>query len=176
MAWILKGNNRLASLFFSHEGRLNRKPFNIIVVSIALILPPIFVLFPYFYVWMGAKAFALAITLCPAIQRFHDRGYSSWWYVYSLIALVSIYLVIFSSSSIVYERLLHEGDSAYDYLSTWFLSGLANLGRILYIAMVGWLVIQLCFLRGLEGDNEFGADPLKNVTPNFRRIKAFFTT
>jgi len=132
------------NLYLSLDGRINRKPFWLGVVVLAVVTWILeFILFATFGVslipamdpnadpaaaaaaasaMMGKMTVPLIILtlliLWPAIclyaKRWHDRGKSGWW---SLIMFVPI------------------------------------IGSI-------WLLVELGFLRGTEGPNRFGPDPL----------------
>lgn len=96
-------------ILFSFKGRLNRKPFWLFQLGVAVVTSIPFILGEG---WLGGllELWAQA-ALC--VKRSHDRGRSGWFVLVFLVPLVQL-----------------------------------------------WPLIELSFLRGTKGDNEYGPDPL----------------
>jgi uncharacterized membrane protein YhaH (DUF805 family) len=96
-------------VLFSFEGRLNRKPFWLYQIGIAIATS-----IPFF---LGGGWFAGVVELWAqaalGVKRAHDRGRSGWFVLVLLVPLVQI-----------------------------------------------WPFIELWFVRGKIGKNEYGPDPL----------------
>lgn len=91
-------------------------------------------------------------------KRYHDRGMSGWWILWSLlITLVPLFLV-FSGT----EALL-AGAVVSAWLSTWI--GLYGA----FWAIVAFALI-VYFLPGERGPNRFGADPRKPKAKRLSKI------
>jgi uncharacterized membrane protein YhaH (DUF805 family) len=162
------------SLFLTYDGRLNRKPFNIILVSSLLIA---FLLFMLSDSLLVGLIFIVA-TVCPVIKRLHDREYSALWYAYFLLILLLSVILMFAPLSRVYEFFtviisdhitLKEGGGWNTPAAS--LASLAVLGLMTYMGTMGWFMTELCFFRGTEGPNEYGPDPLDGVSSSCEEIK-----
>lgn len=101
-------------VLFSFEERLNRKPFWLYQIGIAVITSVPFLL------GKGLLAGLLELWAQAAlsVKRAHDRDRSGWFVLVLLVPLVQI-----------------------------------------------WPFIELWFLRGTKGDNQFGSDPLQSPDP-----------
>lgn len=88
------------------------------------------------------------INLVLGVKRLHDRDRTGWWIV---LPSVLILLSIFAWA-------LGEAPGRPGALPV-------VLGLTALIAM-GWLFIELGFLRGTQGPNQFGPDPLGAVQPD----------
>jgi uncharacterized membrane protein YhaH (DUF805 family) len=137
----------MSQLLFSFSGRLNRKPYWLTTLCIVLVL----------LVAMGGAGLAtgdfsglgvlliivvlayiplLWIGLAISAKRLHDRNKSAWW-------LVLFYLVPAVLQGI--------GEQ------------LGTAGIILTLAGLGisiWALVEIGFLRGTVGPNQYGPDPL----------------
>ena len=139
-------------ILFSFQGRINRAKYWLAsLIPLALIgvvmslpmarLPKAATVF--LAVSLVVIAFAMALAL--GVKRLHDRNKSAWW------------LLIFSGLPIVFEvanATVNRGEPS-------FL--LTLLGAALSI----WALVELGILRGTNGSNQFGPDPLQ-PTVNFR--------
>jgi uncharacterized membrane protein YhaH (DUF805 family) len=143
----------MSQLLFSFSGRLNRKPYWLTTLCIVLVLLVVMVL----AFAMGGAGLAtgdfsglgvlliivvlayiplLWIGLAISAKRLHDRNKSAWW------------LVLF-------------------YLVPAILQGvgeqIGTAGIILTLAGFGisiWALVEIGFLRGTVGPNQYGPDPL----------------
>jgi len=75
------------------------------------------------------------------------EGQPSLWH--ALVALIILLVLLVASSALAIRR-LHDRDK-----SGWFVL----IGLIPVIGPI-WLLVELGFLRGSEGENRFGPDPL----------------
>ncbi len=101
-------------IFFSFEGRINRKRFIIRYLIISAIITAVV----YLLGSVGRKLFII-LALMPislVVRRLHDINKSGWWAITYLIPI-------------------------------------ANL----------WLVYKVFFVKGSEGRNQYGLDPLTNT-------------
>jgi uncharacterized membrane protein YhaH (DUF805 family) len=145
-------------LLFSLNGRLNRKPYWLTVLALILFLLPALVLI---FVFAGSPALLsgdmsglgladilLIIIYIPVIwigiavgaKRLHDRNKSAWWLI--LFGLVPVVLQLAGEQ-------------------------LETVGIVLTLAGFGisiWGLVELGFLRGTAGPNQYGPDPLEGQT------------
>ncbi len=148
----------LSQLLFSFSGRINRKPWwltSLAVGAIALVImivvlgmaggaflseDPAAMLGA-----LGGVAIVLLIVFIPMIwiglalgaKRLHDRNKSAWW------------LLIFWVLPMVLQYIGGMIDSV------GFIFGLAGF------AISIWAIVELGFLRGTVGPNQYGPDPLE---------------
>lgn len=146
-----------SQLLFSFTGRLNRKPYWLTTLAMIAIFLVLIIL--AFFVAGGAAALSgsgsglgigliillllyipmLWIGLALGAKRLHDRNKSGWW------------LLLF-----------------------WILPGLlqgigeqiGSLGIVLSLIAVGisiWGLVEIGFLRGTVGPNQYGPDPLEGM-------------
>ncbi len=141
-------------LFTSFDGRINRKPYwmGVLVLVLAAIAISIVLAFA-----LGAesRAFRIASFLMQLLflypgaalmaKRLHDRDRPTWWVA---IALAPALLQGLLTALGVTGDPLHA--NALDYL----------LGLIVLVVGV-WFLIELGFLRGTPGANQYGPDPLE---------------
>jgi uncharacterized membrane protein YhaH (DUF805 family) len=135
-------------LFTSLEGRINRKPFWLALLVLLLVS---FVL-QFTVMAVAGQTVALIVSLlllypnyALSIKRFHDRNRPDWMLQAFYALLVVIILMQLAGL-----------DRAGTEPTTLFLS----VGAIFLIAAI-WLTIELGFLRGTAGPNDYGPDPLE---------------
>ena len=131
-------SSELWKLFFSWEGRLNRKPFFVL-----LFITEVFVFFPgaltgalffksldqQILIWHILDLIILIITACPTIKRLHDCGYSGAWYA----LFVFLFLLSLGSTHLV-------------------------------LTFVGLLILcSVLILPGTKGPNDYGVDPREPI-------------
>lgn len=139
-----------ARLWFSFRGRLNRaKYWTITVVNLAVL----FVLFFIGYATGSMKAFAVAgIAFIPvfvsglaiAVRRLHDRNKSAWW------------LLLFYLLPVVLHAVRDELMRFHETTAFFLAFACAVLSAIISI----WALVELGFLRGTNGPNRYGPDPV----------------
>lgn len=152
-------STNLTHLFLSFRGRINRKPFWLASLALYLVLGG--VAFLYFWgtgklgfligeasvswswldvvvLWLVLLLF-LYMALALSVKRLHDRNKSWLW----LAPFWFIPTALESASDHV-----PEGGT------TWIILIVTSLGLSL------WALVELGFLKGTPGRNEYGEDPL----------------
>jgi uncharacterized membrane protein YhaH (DUF805 family) len=140
----------MTQLLFSFQGRLNRKPYWLTNIAVAV---GVIILVAIAIVMVGERRFAEAfltmailiilyiplfwVSLALGAKRLHDRNKSAWW------------LVLF-------------------YVAPGVASGIGDqmeyLGFVLHLvafAITVWAFVELGCLRGTVGPNQYGPDPLE---------------
>jgi uncharacterized membrane protein YhaH (DUF805 family) len=132
----------IGTLLFSFRGRINRMPYWLVSLAMLIVMAAVFVLVGFSGVWQSAVLLLLLlipsiwIGVALAVKRLHDRNKSAWW------------LVIF-------------------YVLPGILEGIGEFAGdaevVLLIASSAlsiWALVELGFLRGTAGPNNYGPDPL----------------
>ncbi len=144
----------MTELLFSFTGRLNRKPFWLTTLAIIVVM---LVLVGFIFAYVGGAAamggglgalggavLILIVLYIPLIwiglalgaKRLHDRNKSAWWL-----------LVFYVLPSVLQGVGEHAG-------------GLALILGLAGFAISIWGLVELGFLRGTIGSNQYGPDPL----------------
>jgi uncharacterized membrane protein YhaH (DUF805 family) len=128
-------------LYFSANGRISRQQFWHGVFGIVVILVLVMLILMRLVPVLAAFAFVYwpVALIILSIKRLHDRGKSGWWVVVFIILPTALDTL---------------GDTLTEGEPVWWLS---------FVAMCAfglWGLIEIGFLRGTEGDNEYGPDPL----------------
>jgi uncharacterized membrane protein YhaH (DUF805 family) len=135
-------------LFTSFEGRINRRPF---WIALLVLLVVSFVLqFTVMAIAGQTAGLILSLVLLyPGyalnVKRFHDRNRPDWIPMAFYALLVAIILMQLVGI-----------DRAGAEPTTLFLV----VGAVFLIGAI-WLTIELGFLRGTAGPNDYGPDPLE---------------
>jgi uncharacterized membrane protein YhaH (DUF805 family) len=87
-------------------------------------------------------AFCAWSLIALGVKRLHDRGLSSWLILIVLLPFVAV----------AFAPALGGGGEAG--------VNLARIALLLYLASLIWAVLQFGILKGDEGPNEYGPDPL----------------
>jgi uncharacterized membrane protein YhaH (DUF805 family) len=145
----------LSQLLFSFQGRLNRKPYWLTTLAIIAVFLVIIVLLIALAgglgaltggaSGLGAALIVLLIVYIPLLwiglalgaKRLHDRNKSGWW------------LLVFWILPGVLQGI---GDQ------------IGTLGIVLMVAAFAlsiWGLVEIGFLRGTVGPNQYGPDPLE---------------
>jgi uncharacterized membrane protein YhaH (DUF805 family) len=140
----------MMQLLFSFQGRLNRKPYwtvviTVTVVFILLLLLALAALREYGLEFLPVTIAILVLLYIPLIwiglalgaKRLHDRGKSAWWLLV-FYALPTILSTAADRMEDVEFILLHA----------------VSLGISV------WAFVELGCLRGTVGPNRYGPDPL----------------
>jgi uncharacterized membrane protein YhaH (DUF805 family) len=135
-------NADLVSLLFTFQGRINRAKYWLAVVvylAIMIVIVALAFLLAFgmlFFVTGGIIYLGMLISgIAVGIKRLHDRDKSGWW-------LLLFYLL---------PGVLGGIGSALDMETIFALAG----GAISI-----WMIVELGFLRGTSGPNQYGPDPL----------------
>ena len=166
----------LTQLLFSFKGRINRKPWWLASLGAgfaASLLTAILeavarsagetIVNPVTHQFEPTGIFGLAISLIAlvnawiafalSVKRLHDRDRTGWWLIAPYIGLAIAISLAFAALS------FPEGHrEPWNTLGVFAFFGLAGL--------LLWLFYEIGFLRGTEGSNRFGADPL--ATPEVK--------
>jgi uncharacterized membrane protein YhaH (DUF805 family) len=146
----------MSQLLFSFTGRLNRKPYWL--TTLCLILIFLVIIIVVFVIGgagilsgdlsgLGAAFIILALAYIPLLwiglalgaKRLHDRNKSGWW------------LVIFWVVPAILQGVGEQID---------------GIGIVLTLAGLGisiWGLVEIGFLRGTVGPNQYGPDPLEGA-------------
>ena len=131
-------------LYLSLDGRINRKPFWLGVVALVIVTWILeFILFA-----------AFGVRLIPNMDSNADpaavAAVASAMVGKMIVPMVILTLLILWPSICLYAKRWHDRDK-----SGWW-------SLILFVQFIGalWFLIELGFLRGTEGPNRFGPDPL----------------
>ena len=94
--------------------------------------------------YFSVLAAVLAASLAVTVRRLHDRNKPWWW----IVVFIFLPDVLFGLAQYLTESGMSENES------------LEFVVRSAAVAFAAWGLIELGFLRGTEGANRFGADPL----------------
>ena len=152
----------MKKLFLTFDGRISRRAFwtgLVLLVIGAIAGAALYVAAISMDAFLGApkgsRSNAIAVLiiylllfapyLALLVKRLHDRGKSGWW---SMVFFVPQYFYAFGdamglSAIIGFSNLFH------------YLSG------SLYAAATIWMLVELGLLKGQEGGNRYGTDPLE---------------
>lgn len=147
----------LAYLYTSFDGRINRKPYWLAAILLAVILTIIFLIIGFAGgISFGAAGFGFLllvtiiqlVSLYPSaalmVKRLHDRNRPGY---FAAFLLVPIILLDLTNLVGITGNPLHM--NVLDYL----------LNAVIVIIAI-WFLIELGFLRGTSGPNQYGPDPL----------------
>jgi uncharacterized membrane protein YhaH (DUF805 family) len=131
-------------LFLTFDGRISRSKYWLgIGVSFSLVLAGLFLLnlIPYLGMLMALCAFLVAAAICIpiSVKRLHDRDKSGRW-------LMLFYIVPAALDGI-------------SRLSNAILP--ASLFALVALGTSVWTLVELGFLAGTDGSNQYGSNPLK---------------
>jgi uncharacterized membrane protein YhaH (DUF805 family) len=132
----------IGTLLFSFRGRINRMPYWLVSIAVMIVMAVPFALVAASGVWQSAMLLLLLlipliwIGLALAVKRLHDRNKSAWW------------LVIFYVLPGIMEGI---GEFAGDAEVVLLIAS---------SALSIWALVELGFLRGTAGPNDYGPDPL----------------
>jgi uncharacterized membrane protein YhaH (DUF805 family) len=162
------------------DGRLNRKPYWIASIVLGIVVIAVFAVIT----WVGVATMNLMLVnilstivllaiLYPSsalmVKRFHDRNRSG-----KLVLLLVVPTILLSITNLlgITGKVLIPNPDDFDldagYFSLWGQS-LAfearnqpiDLAFKLWTFVIGiWFVVELGFLRGTRGPNDYGPDPL----------------
>jgi len=131
-------------LYTSFEGRINRQPYWIgalVLVGALIVINLVLILLAGFAGLIIVYIISLLViypSLAMMIKRFHDRNKSGWW---SLIFYIPAIINGVISAS------------APD-------SSLTMITGLITLVVSIWFLVELGFLKGTDGPNDYGPDPL----------------
>ena len=123
-------------LFLSSQGRLARTPFLIAAAILIAIVTVYEVIFGAAVHWVTGWLVYPPLVFCAACilsKRLHDRGRSGWWAMLVLFSLAAVW---------------PHTPGFFD-----FLFGLALI----------WSVVELALMKGEQGANRYGPNPVRPV-------------
>ena len=87
------------------------------------------------------------IAFALSVKRLHDRDRTGWWLLWQILIIVVAVILIMVAITVPKEQ-----------GALWYaLAGAAGLAAF---AISVWLFVEIGFLRGTQGPNRFGPDPL----------------
>lgn len=84
-------------------------------------------------------SFIFVISICTTVRRLHDRNKSGWWY--AVFYILPNALITFTEEIVVPDMILF-----------------ALIGVAIILSI--WGIVEIGFLKGTTGDNQYGEDPL----------------
>ena len=142
-----ESNAGIARLWFGFSGRANRAKsglvalVNVVTIAVLAAVATMMATLALWIVLIIVIVVLMVSAVAITIRRLHDRGKSGWW------ALVFIF---------VPGLLQGIGSRLGDPVPMMILS-LAG------VAVSIWALVELGFLRGTDGDNAYGPDPLRGA-------------
>ena len=127
-------------LFTSFEGRINRKPFWLSLLA----------LFVVEWILMLVLGLVLGTSMMGSVDPNMAPDQAAAMATKGMIPIIIVSLLFLYPALAIYAKRWHDrGKSGW-----WTLIGLVPvIGGI-------WLLVELGFLRGTEGPNQYGNDPL----------------
>jgi uncharacterized membrane protein YhaH (DUF805 family) len=87
------------------------------------------------------------VAFALSVKRLHDRDRTGWWLLWQILVITVAVILIVVAIAVPKEQ-----------GALWYaLAGAAGLAAF---AISVWLFIEIGFLRGTQGPNRFGPDPL----------------
>jgi uncharacterized membrane protein YhaH (DUF805 family) len=160
----------LTQLLFSFKGRINRKPWWVASIAAGftaslltailealarssgegIINPVTHQLEPTGILGLAISVIGLFnawIAFALSVKRLHDRDRSGWWLLWQILVITVAVILIVVAIAVPKEQ-----------GALWYvLAGAAGLAAF---AISVWLFVEIGFLRGTQGPNRFGPDPL----------------
>ena len=137
----------IGRLLFSFHGRINRMPYWLVSIAMLICMSVVIGLVAANGSWQSAAPLLLLlipwiwIGFALAVKRLHDRNKSAWW----LLVFYALPGLLESMGNLV--------------------GGAEIVLLIASMAISIWALVELGFLRGTPGPNDYGPDPLARVSP-----------
>jgi uncharacterized membrane protein YhaH (DUF805 family) len=160
----------LTELLFSFKGRIRRLHWWIAALAVgvvsgvltsilelaakasgsAIVDPETYAIEPTGLFGIALLAVGLAntwITFALCVKRLHDRDRTGWWLVWQSLVLILAVIVTVVAIALPKEQ-----------APAWYV--IAGIAGIVALGISIWLFVEIGFLRGTQGPNRFGPDPL----------------
>jgi uncharacterized membrane protein YhaH (DUF805 family) len=160
----------LTELLFSFKGRIRRLHWWVAALAVgaasgaltailelaakasgsAMINPDTYAIEPTGMFGIALLAVGLAntwINFALSVKRLHDRDRSGWWLVWQSLAVMLAVIVAVVAIALPKEQ-----------AAVWYV--IAGIVGLVALVISVWLFVEICVLRGTQGPNRFGPDPL----------------
>jgi uncharacterized membrane protein YhaH (DUF805 family) len=129
-------------LLTSFEGRINRQPFWLSILALIVVQ----------WVVMLILGMVLGTSMMGAIDPNMPPDEAAAMATKGLVPIIILSLIFLYPALAIYTKRWHDRDK----------SGWWNL--IMFVPIIGaiWFLVECGFLRGTDGSNRFGDDPLGN--------------
>lgn len=129
-------------LYLSFQGRTNRQPFWLGLLALVIVQ----------WIVMFIVAMLLGVSLMPTIDPNLTPEQASSMMMSAMIPIWIVSLLFLYPALAVYTKRWHDRDKS----GWWTL--------IIFVPIIGaiWFLVECGFLRGTDGPNRFGDDPLGN--------------
>jgi uncharacterized membrane protein YhaH (DUF805 family) len=167
----------LTELLFSFKGRINRKPWWIAAIAVGLASGALTGILEFAAKssgsvvidpdtnqieptgLFGAAVFVVGlantwINFALGVKRLHDRDRSGWWLV-AQFAILVLAVVAVVGSIVAYQAQISNG-----LILIYLIAAVLGIAALVISI---WLFVEIGFLRGTQGPNRFGPDPLGAV-------------
>lgn len=130
------------NLYLSFEGRANRQPFWLGLLALVIVQ----------WIVMFIVAMLLGVSLMPSVDPNIAPEAAASMMMTAMIPIWIVSLLFLYPALAVYTKRWHDRDKS----GWWTL--------IIFVPFIGalWFLIECGFLRGTDGPNRFGNDPLGN--------------
>ena len=130
------------NLYLSFEGRANRQPFWLGLLALVVVQ----------WIVMFIVAMLLGVSLMPSVDPNIAPEAAASMMMTAMIPIWIVSLLFLYPALAVYTKRWHDRDKS----GWWTL--------IIFVPFIGalWFLIECGFLRGTDGPNRFGNDPLGN--------------
>jgi len=130
------------NLYLSFEGRANRQPFWLGLLALVIVQ----------WIVMFIVAMLLGVSLMPSVDPNIAPEAAASMMMSAMIPIWIVSLLFLYPALAVYTKRWHDRDKS----GWWTL--------IIFVPFIGalWFLIECGFLRGTDGPNRFGNDPLGN--------------
>ncbi len=157
--------------FFSFQGRLNRKPYWLRVLALVI---------AYFVVAFGLTILGAAMglggiagiaaiplflliivsSISLAARRLHDRNKSAWWLaIFYLVPMILGGIALYMSLPADLASIA-DPDAAVPAMS---MNPASIVMQLASFGLTIWGLIEIGFLKGTTGENQYGPDPLAGM-------------
>ena len=130
------------NLYLSYQGRINRQPFWLGILALLIVQ----------WIVMFIVAMLLGTSLMPAMDPNMSPEQASSMMMSAMIPIWIVTLLFLYPVLAIYTKRWHDRDK-----SGWW-------SLIMFVPIIGaiWFLVECGFLRGTDGPNRFGDDPLGN--------------